>query len=361
MTRSAVALPRVSAVVLAYGSERLLVECVQALLASAGVIVDVVLVDNGCTSDAVRRLENEQHVRVIDPGTNTGFAGGCNLGASRATGDVIAFVNSDAVVERHALSALAAAVVPADVGIATGSLRLMDRPAVINSAGNPVHYLGLSWAGGLGEAAQDHAEPRDVASACGGIMAMRAEMWRQLGGFYEAMFAYCEDMELSLRCWQQGWSVRYVPDAVAVHDYEFTRNPQKMYLLERNRLLMLLTLYERATLLLLLLPVLGLEAAVFAVALRQGWARQKARGWWWLLVHTSAVRQRRAQVQKARRLGDGGLVPLLTDRFAPGEDSGFSAPRAATLASVLYWRVARRLIARGRGDFRTIPHLAVDA
>jgi len=345
---SARVLPRVSVVVLAYGAERLLVECVQALLASTGVTIDVVLVDNGCTSNAVRRLRGQPHVRVLDPGTNTGFAGGCNLGASQVTGDVIVFVNSDAVVERDALSALAAAVIPADVGVATGSLRLMDRPAVINSAGNPVHYLGLSWAGGLGEAAHDHAEPRDVTSACGGIMAMRTETWSRLGGFYEAMFAYCEDMELSLRCWQQGWSVRYVPEAVALHDYEFTRNPQKMYLLERNRLLMLLTLYERATLGLLLIPVLGLEAAVFAVALRQGWARQKARGWWWLLVHSRAVRQRRAEVQQSRRLGDGAIVPLLTDRFAPGEESGFSAPWVATSASVAYWRLIRRRILRNR-------------
>lgn len=337
-------LPRVSVVVLAFGPEGLLVECVHALLRSAGVVVDVVLVDNGCTSDAVGRLRNEPQVLVHEPGINTGFAGGCNLGASRATGEVIAFVNSDAVVEPHALSALAAAVASADVGIATGSLRLMDRPAVINSAGNPVHYLGLSWAGGLGEAARDHAEPRDVTSACGGIMAMRAERWRSLGGFYEAMFAYCEDMELSLRCWQQGWAVRYVPDAVAVHDYEFTRNPQKMYLLERNRLLMLLTLYEGTTLGLLLIPVLGLEAAVLAVALRQGWAPQKVRGWWWLVVHFRAVRQRRAEVQRSRRLADAAIVPLLTDRFAPGQESGFSAPKAATLASVGYWRFARRAL-----------------
>lgn len=343
-TKSAVVPPRVSVVVLAYGSERLLVECIQALLASEGVIVEVVLVDNGCTSDAVERLRGEPCVRVVEPGSNTGFAGGCNLGAKHATGDVIAFVNSDAVVERDALRALTA-VACADVGIATGSLRLMDRPTVINSAGNPVHYLGLSWAGGLGEDAHDHAEPRDVTSACGGIMAIRADRWRDLGGFYEAMFAYCEDMELSLRCWQRGWSVRYVPEAVALHDYEFTRNPQKMYLLERNRLLALLTLYERATLALLLIPVLGLEMAVFAVALRQGWGRQKARGWWWLLTHTVAIRQRRAEVQHSRRVGDAAVLPLLTDRFAPGEESGFSAPRLATLASAVYWRLARRVLA----------------
>ena len=46
----------VTAVVLAYGDEPVLDECVEAILASVAVHVRVVLVDNGCTSDAVSRL-----------------------------------------------------------------------------------------------------------------------------------------------------------------------------------------------------------------------------------------------------------------------------------------------------------------
>ncbi|MFL6135741.1 MAG: glycosyltransferase family 2 protein [Nocardioidaceae bacterium] len=313
-----------------------------ALLASTEVLVDVVLVDNGCTSDAVRRLSDVERVRVVQPGSNTGFAGGCNLGARLASGDVVAFVNSDAVVRPTARRALAGALRAGDVGIASGSLRLRDRPEVINSAGNPVHYLGLSWAGGLGEPATDHARPRSVASACGGLMALRRETWEALGGFYEPMFAYCEDVELSLRCWQRGWSVRYVPEAVATHDYQFSRNSQKLYLLERNRLLVLLTLYEGRTLLLLLGPLLGLEVAVLAVAAAQGWAGQKTRGWWWLLRHHREVRRRRRHVQTVRAVPDAGIVPLLADRFAPGAESGFAVPPAATVASVWYWRAVRR-------------------
>src|SRR5690242_20459746 len=86
----------VSAVILAWGDEPVLEEAVDAVLASEGVDVDVVLVDNGCTSDAVPRLAAVPGVTVLTPGENLGFAGGCNLGASRATGEVLAFVNGDA-------------------------------------------------------------------------------------------------------------------------------------------------------------------------------------------------------------------------------------------------------------------------
>ena len=334
--------PDVSAVVLAFGPEPLLEACVRALLGSAGARVEVVVVDNGCTSDAVERLRGTAGVRVVSPATNTGFAGGCNLGARHGTGEVMVLVNSDAVVEPSAVARLAAVLREDGVGIASGSLRLRERPELMNSAGNPVHFLGLSWAGGLGEPASAYDERRRVASATGAVMALRRETWDALGGFFEPMFAYCEDLELSLRCWQRGWSVEFVPDAVALHAYEFHRNPHKLYLLERNRLLVLLTLYEARTLTLIAVPLVALEVAVLAVALRQGWWRQKVRGWWWLATHAATLRRRRAEVQAARTRPDRDLAPLLTGTFSPGEQTGFSAPVLLSVASVAYWRVARR-------------------
>ena len=111
----------------------------------------MVLVDNGCTTDAVELLRDVAGVTVVTPGTNTGFAGGCNLGARHAVAPVLAFVNGDAVVRPGALRALVDTSTDDAVGLASGSLRLYDEPDVMNSAGNPVHFTGLSWAGGLGE------------------------------------------------------------------------------------------------------------------------------------------------------------------------------------------------------------------
>jgi GT2 family glycosyltransferase len=337
-------LPTVTAVVLAYGPEPLLGECVRAVLASTGVAADVVLVDNGCTTRAVEELDGTLGVSVVRPAENTGFAGGCNLGATHATGDHLAFVNGDAVVEPAALAHLVAALQDPTVALASGSLRLYDRPETMNSAGNPVHFLGLSWAGGLGEPASAHAAPAEIASATGAAVAVRRGLWRELGGFCEPMFAYCEDAELSLRCWQRGLRVVYVPEAAVRHRYEFSRNPLKVYLLERNRLFLLLTLYERRTLLVLAPALLALEVAVLAVAARQGWWRQKVRGWWWLLRHRDVVRRRRADVQAARVVPDRQVARLLTPDFEPGEEAGVGAPAVLTAGSRLYWGVARRML-----------------
>ncbi len=335
---------RVTAIVLAYGAEPVLGECVHAILASTGVDPDVVLVDNGCTTDAVDRLRNVAGVTVLTPGTNTGFAGGCNLGAGQAQAPVLAFVNGDAVVRPEALRALADALDDDAVGLASGSLRLYDQPEVMNSAGNPLHFSGLSWAGGLGEPASAHRIPQDVASATGAATAVRSDRFAALGGFCEPMFAYCEDAELSLRTWQRGWRVRYVPGAVVLHRYEFSRNPLKSYLLERNRLFLVATLYERRTLAVLLPVLLALEVAVAAVSFKQGWFREKARGWWWLWRHRSEVAARRHEVQAARRVPDRDLLDLMTGDFAPGASTGLAAPAPVRAASRGYWAVARRVL-----------------
>ena len=336
--------PTATVVMLAYGDEPLLVEAADAVLSSSGLDLDLVVVDNGCTSGAVALLDGRERVRVVRPSHNLGFAGGCNFGARHARGTFLALVNSDAVVDPDALSRLASVAAGQDVGLVSGSVRLYERPDVINSAGNPVHYSGLSWAGGLGEPASRHARPRDVASVSGAAAVIRRDRFEQLGGFCEMFFAYCEDAELSLRAWQAGWRCRYVPEARVLHHYEFARNPQKMFLLERNRLIMLFTLFELRTLALLTPALLVFELAILAVALRQGWARQKAAGWLWLLRHRDEVRARRSVVQSSRRRSDAEVAEVMTGDFYPGVETGMAVPLLFRKVTAAYWSVTRRLL-----------------
>jgi GT2 family glycosyltransferase len=339
--------PEVTVVVVAYGAEPLLVPCVHAALSSVGVVVEVVIVDNGCTDGGVDRVEHDARVRVVDAGANVGFAAGCALGVADARADTVALVNPDAVVQPDALARLVSPLGDPRVGITTASIRLAVDPERVNSAGNEVHVLGYSWCGGLHDAASAHLVARDVASASGAAMALRRATWDELGGFVPEFFTYYEDTELSLRCWQHGRRVVYVPDAVVTHDYVSARNPRKLYLVERNRLVSVCTLYERRTLALLLVPLVVVELAMFAVALGQGWARSKAAGWWWLLRNRRWIRRRRDEVQRTRTVPDAALLDLYSLHIADGNDP---LPRVGLLADralATYLRVVRGVLVRG--------------
>ena len=328
----------------AYGAEDWLERSLDAALASTDVEVDIVVVDNGCTDGGVDRIRTRDCVEVVRPMENLGFAGGCNLGVRHARGSVIALVNPDAVVDAGALAALAVVALRPGVGIATASVRLSDAPGTLNSAGNEVHFTGFSWAGCFREPASDHAEERDAFAASGAAMAMRRDVWDAMGGFDERYFAYYEDADLSLRCWQEGLAVRYVPSAVALHKYEFSRHDTKLYLAERNRLLMVFTCFGTRLLLLAAPALLAVEAAMSVTALGQGWGRQKLAGWKWLLRNRADIAARRQEVQRSRTVSDRALAP----RFAQHLDPGNAPPPAwaKPFDGLLrwYWLAIRRFL-----------------
>ena len=222
-----------SVIVLAHGAEPLLEECVRALVADGA--AEVVVVDNMAARGPVAAVAALPRVRILSPGRNLGYAGGCNYAAGHTSGDVLVFVNSDAVVRQGALDALVRRASVPDTGLACASIRLADDPEMLNTAGNPVHYLMFSWVGSLGEPASEHSEVTEVASITGVMFAVRRTVWEELGGFDPDYIAYCEDVYLSMRAWQAGYRVVHEPESVVLHHYEFARNSAKFYLLERNR------------------------------------------------------------------------------------------------------------------------------
>ena len=195
---------------------------------------DVVVVDNGGD------LGELDGVKVVRPGAKLGFAAGNNLGAKEAGGDALVFLNPDTVVAPGALDALVAPLEDPTVGIVSARLRLLDRPELLNSAGNEVHVTGIAWAGSYGEPAESVTELRDVAFPTGAAMAIRRDLFAELGGFTEELFMYQEDLILGWRVRLRGLRVVVSPAADVYHEYEFGRNADKQYLLERNRLVFVL-------------------------------------------------------------------------------------------------------------------------
>jgi GT2 family glycosyltransferase len=337
----------VSAVVLAYRNEPWLERCVHALLDSEGVDVEVVLVDNGCTDGAVDRLTPTPGVTVVRPGENLGFAGGCNAGAKAASGEFLALMNGDLIVGPDALAELVGFAQKPEVGIAQPSIRLSDDPSRLNSDGNEVHFLGFSWCGSFGEPAEKRSSPRPITSVMGAAMLLRRSLWDELGGFEPRYFAYHEDVELCRRCWHRGLELVNVPSAVAVHRYEFGREPSKLSLSERNRLLFVLTAYESRTLLVLALPLIAVELAALAGSAVTGTTGEKVGGWWWLLRNRRWIAQRRRQLQSERIVSDAQLADLFATRLDAGNFPlpGWLKPLDSLLG--WYWSISRRvLIAR---------------
>ena len=157
-------------------------------------------------------------------------------------------------------------------------------------------------------------------------------------GFYEPYFAYHEDSDLSIRTWRLGLRVVSVPDAVIVHRYDFSRNSSKYYLIERNRLMFVSTVWSGRALVLLVPPLLALEFAMVLLAARQGWLRDKLRGWGWLVQHRGDILARRRLVQRERLVPDREWMRVLTAHL----DTplvGVPGRRPLNTMMAAYWRL----------------------
>lgn len=304
----------------------------------------MVVVDNGGGGPEIDAAAARESVTVISPGRNLGFAGGCNEGARHASSDALVFLNPDTVVPPGALSGLVQPLEDTGIGIVSARLRLFDQPELLNSAGNQVHVTGIAWAGLFGEPASAVGELRDVAFPTGAAMAIRRDLFEELGGFTEELFMYQEDLELGWRVRLRGLRVVVNPEADVYHEYEFGRNPGKHYLLERNRLVFVLSAYS-TRLLLLLSPVLvSTEAAMLALALKEGWARDKLAGWGWLLRHAGWLRHHRRQTQRLRRVPDRELAPFLSPVIAPAMIPVPSPVRAINPLVATYWSLVKKAL-----------------
>jgi len=332
-----------SVVIVAYRAGPALLRCLDSLDGQEG-FVETIVVDNGGGGPEIDRAREIEAVRVVDSAENVGFAAGCNLGAREAQGDVLVFLNPDTIVADGAVAQLGRAVEDPSVGIAMARLRLLAEPDKLNSSGVEMHVTGIGWAGGFGESVDSLAERREVPAPSGTAMAIRADTFRQLGGFADELFMYLEDLELGWRARIAGYGVIVEPAADVFHEYEYGRNPRKNYFLERNRLVFVLSAYS-ARLLVLLGPLLVVtELGMTAVALKEGWLRDKLAGWAWLVQNARVVARRRRTTQGLRTLRDRDLSRFLTATFSPAMVPVPGLLRVANPVVRVYWTAVRKLL-----------------
>jgi N-acetylglucosaminyl-diphospho-decaprenol L-rhamnosyltransferase len=304
---------------------------------------ELVVVDNASrdgTAQLARRLL--PRTRVVETGGNLGFAGGAVAGARASTAPLLLFLNPDCRPASGALAELRAVARKRPSWGAWQALVTLPDGELVNTAGNVVHYLGIGWAGRLGQRVADvDAEPHEVGFASGAALVVRRTAWDEVGGFDPRFFMYSEDLDLSLRLRLAGWAVGVAPAARVAHDYAFDKGAYKWFYLERNRWWVLLGVYPTPLLALLAPALLCLEPVVLALAWRGGWLGAKARAQLAVIRELPAMLRRRRKVQRTRRVTvaefAGGLSASLDSPHlaAAGRIPGIAWAQAKFFAAVL--------------------------
>lgn len=259
-------LPRCAIVILNMNGQHHLAPCFETLAALdyPEDRYEVVLIDNGSVDGSVAEMKRDHGwVRLIENPRNVGFSAGCNQGAAAAPeAEVLVFLNNDMRVEPRWLRELVGPLARNECQATTAKMYSWDGK-LMNSAGGGMNFHGIGIQRGyLAEPGPDFDWPRKSLFACGGAMAMRRDLFEELGGFDEEFFAYYEDVDLGWRSWVLGHEVWYVPGAVCYHHHSSTSRKLPIEMIRllqvRNPLLACFKNYDDAALRQLLPAMLAL-------------------------------------------------------------------------------------------------------
>jgi GT2 family glycosyltransferase len=339
--------PTLSVLIVAYDSRDDLIKTLPALLPELGEGDELIIVDNK-PGDGSIELARElvPAAQIIQPGGNTGFAGGCNAGAEVASGDLLVILNPDAAPQPGFGEAIRRPLVEERGWGAWQALVADGDGNRINSAGNPIHFTGIVWAGGHGRPLAKAPAAGQVPAASGACLAIPLSRWRQVGGFPAEFFMYHEDVDLSVRLWSAGNAVGIEPTAVVAHDYEFAASEDKWRWLERNRLSFLVRTYPGSLLALLAPALIATELALLLVSATGGWGSQKRQANREFIRRLPRLLHERRQLQNQRTISPRDFATHLT----PDLDSDLISPLArskpARLLLRTYWRAIQSLLPR---------------
>lgn len=343
--------PTLSVLIVAWNSRAELERTLPALLPELAGDDELIVVDNDSgdgTADAVASLAPA--ARVVRTGRNLGFAAGCNAGAEVASCDLLVILNPDAAPLPGFGEAIRRPWVEGR-GWAAWQALVADQGATrINSAGNPVHFTGIVWAGNHGRPLEAAPAASEVPCLSGACLAIPLETWRRLGGFPERFFLYHEDVDLSLRLRLAGGTLGIEPTAVVDHDYEFGAREHKWRWLERNRWAFLIRVYPTPLLLLLAPALLATELALLPASVAAGWGRQKLAATGEVLRWLPRLLRERRQIQAMRTVSAAEFASRLT----PNLDSPFIPAAARSFPARLllraYWGGVRLLLRSAAGS-----------
>ena len=234
--------------------------------------LELIVVDNDSGDGSVERIRAAvPAATVIDAGANTGFAGGCNLGATCATGEYLGFINNDARPHVQWVAAAVAAF-EADPAVASVASKVLDWDGkLIDYVDGSLTWFGMGYKREVERPDTGEFDvAKDVLFGTGAAMFVRSSLYRDVGGFDERFFMFYEDVDLGWRLNLLGHRVRYVPTSIAYHKHHVTMNKfgnfRESYLLERNALLAMYKNYDDVSL------AKALPAAM-ALAVRRAIAR----------------------------------------------------------------------------------------
>lgn len=243
--------PAVAVVILNYNGEKLLPTYLPSVIKhSAG--AEIFLADNASTDNSVKLVrELFPQVKCIELKENYGFAAGYNEALKPVSADYFVLLNSDVEVTASWIKPVIEKM-EADKGISACQPKILsytekNKFEYAGACGGYIDKYGYPFCRGrifnvLEEDKGQYNNEAELFWATGACMFVRADVYRELGGFDDSFFAHMEEIDLCWRMKNTGRKIMAIPSSVVYHLGGGTLNklsPRKTFLNFRNNLITL--------------------------------------------------------------------------------------------------------------------------
>jgi len=271
----------VTAIIPSWNRAALLAQALDSLRRQTRAPEEIIVVDNGSSDNSVD-IARAAGARVIEMGSNAGFARAVNAGIEAASGEFIAIVNNDVELDPGWLETLHGNLAGSPYSFATGKLLATGREQVIDGTWDEICRGGCAWRCGQGR--PENAiwnQRRTIRFAPLTAALFRADVFRRVGMLDYNYESYLEDVDFGLRCATYGLEGLYVPEARGRHRGSATYGQwsyDTVRLLARNQVVLVARNYPDGWVLRYGWPVLVAQALWGMLAARQGHLLAYVRG-----------------------------------------------------------------------------------
>ncbi len=229
-------MPDVSIVIVNYNTREPLRRCLQSIQAERGTLdIEVIIIDNASKDDSAGMVRQVMPEAVlIEPGRNTWFSGGNNLGFQQAHGDFTYILNADTRLQPNGLQTmLAYAQAHPEVGAVTCRMEYPDGGLQQTCSRVPAYVdllLGYTFLGVLLErwrdqrrhhmwySGWDRATTRAIEVGPGSNLLCPHDVIQKIAGFDERLKLYFTEDDLCKKILDAGYEIHFVGGALLLHE-----------------------------------------------------------------------------------------------------------------------------------------------
>lgn len=281
---------------------------------------DLIVADNASTDDSESATQAFPQVTWFPLVQNFGYAGGYNEALKQLPNEYFMLLNSDVEVTENWLTPLEAFLDnhPEYVAVQPKIKAFHQRShfEYAGACGGFLDKLGYPYCRGrifdtLEQDTGQYDTPIDVHWTSGACMLIRADAFRQAGGFDADFFAHMEEIDLCWRLRSMGLKLACQPQSTVFHVGGGTlqkSSPRKTYLNFRNGLFLLIKNVP-LTQILWLLPIR--VALDLAAALKLGWEEGRGHFGAILKAQRTALVQVPVYWRKRTRTSNSPKTPMI--------------------------------------------------